>query len=124
MSDKLLLCLLEDLQEPGSKGISVACGSRQYDIFIVRTGGEVHAWMNSCPHTGGPLDWVPDQFLSLDKEHIQCSTHHALFRWQDGVCVKGPCHGDALTSVPVVVEQERVLLLRDVFCSDQNPDNG
>jgi nitrite reductase/ring-hydroxylating ferredoxin subunit len=74
----------------------------------------VVAYRNSCPHTGGPLDWVPDQFLNLDGDLIQCATHDALFRIEDGVCVKGPCVGRSLTAVPVVIEAQQVSVVLDV----------
>jgi nitrite reductase/ring-hydroxylating ferredoxin subunit len=114
-SSHIPLCSLDDLQDPGSKGVTVACDTRLFDLFVVRIGNEVRAYMNSCPHTGGPLDWVPDQFLSLDREYIQCATHYALFRWQDGSCISGPCAGDALTSVPVVIEDGQIMLSREAW---------
>ena len=112
----IFLCRLDDLQDPGSLGVTVECNLRLFDLFVVRFDGEVRAYLNSCPHTGGPLDWVPDQFLSLDRRHIQCSTHAALFRWQDGACIAGPCAGDVLTALPVEVVDDRVLLQRDAIC--------
>jgi nitrite reductase/ring-hydroxylating ferredoxin subunit len=32
-----------------------------------------------------------------------CSTHGALFRVEDGVCLAGPCQGDRLEPYPIVV---------------------
>ena len=81
------------------------------DILVVRREAHVYGYLNTCPHTGGPLDWVPDQFLDLTHEYIQCATHAALFRITDGLCVHGPCAGDALTPVPLVVEDGEVVLL-------------
>jgi nitrite reductase/ring-hydroxylating ferredoxin subunit len=80
------------------------------DILVVRRGKNVYGYLNTCPHTGGPLDWVPDQFLDLTREYIQCATHGALFRIADGVCVYGPCAGDRLTPVPTAVEAGEVVL--------------
>jgi nitrite reductase/ring-hydroxylating ferredoxin subunit len=74
--------------------------------------------MNSCPHTGGPLDWVPDQFLSLDRNYIQCATHNALFRFSDGYCVSGTCAGDQLTSVPVAIDDGEVVIVHSDFLAD------
>ena len=89
------------------------------DILVVRKGSIVYGYLNTCPHTGGPLDWVPDQFLDPAREYIQCATHAALFRITDGVCVYGPCAGDRLTPAPTAVEAgEVVLFLTDavVIC--------
>lgn len=99
----LRLCRLEDLPDPGTRGFCLRTGSGLQDIFVVRRGAAVFAYRNSCPHTGGPLDWQPDQFLNLDRTLIQCSTHMALFRIEDGHCLAGPCAGQALTPLAVNV---------------------
>lgn len=80
------------------------------DILVVRQGQRVYGYRNSCPHIGGPLDWVADQFLDLHREYIQCATHAALFRITDGVCVAGPCTGDHLVPVPPAVKDGVVIL--------------
>jgi nitrite reductase/ring-hydroxylating ferredoxin subunit len=80
------------------------------EVFVVRQGDRVYGYLNQCPHTGGPLDWVPDQFLNLEQDHIQCATHGALFHIQDGFCVAGPCAGDRLTPVPTSVEDGEIVV--------------
>ncbi len=104
------LCRLEDLGEGASLGLTANCGGRLLDIFVLRKHGAVYAYHNSCPHTGAPLDWVPNRFLSLDGRHIQCATHAALFRIEDGFCVAGPCSGQSLTRLEVAVEDGHVCL--------------
>ncbi len=89
------LCRLDEIADPGSKGFERENGS----IFIVRRGMEVAGYVNSCPHTGGPLDWVEGQFLDRSGQLIVCATHGALFRLADGHCIAGPCAGDRLTPV-------------------------
>ncbi len=104
----VVLCRLDEIPVPGSKG--VALGERR-GIFIVHDGTGVHAYHNACPHIGIPLDWVPDQFLTLDKNLIQCATHGALFRVRDGYCIGGPCLGASLTPVAVAVVDGAVMLV-------------
>ena len=115
MSGKIL-CNLDDLPEGGARGFSVAGnekagGEETKEIFVVRFDDNIYGYMNSCPHTGGPLDWVPDQFLNLDNTHIQCATHDALFRIEDGFCIAGPCVNMSLQSVPVKLENHCIVLL-------------
>jgi nitrite reductase/ring-hydroxylating ferredoxin subunit len=98
------VCRLDDIEDPGSKGMTVSSPAGLQDIFIVRRGGDAHGYLNSCPHTGAPLDWTPDRFLDLDGRYIQCAMHGALFRIEDGHCIAGPCNGDRLTRVPVRIE--------------------
>ena len=70
----------------------------------MREGSRVFGYRNVCPHTGSPLDWQPDDFLSEDGTHIMCHTHGALFEIADGFCVTGPCAGDSLTPIKVLVD--------------------
>jgi nitrite reductase/ring-hydroxylating ferredoxin subunit len=107
------LCRLDELEEGGSRGLTASWGGRMHDIFVVRMKGTVYAYTNSCPHTGSPLDWLPDQFLSLDRQHIQCATHAALFRIEDGFCISGPCSGQSLTSLAVTVRHGEVYLCEE-----------
>ena len=108
---RTVVCGLDELADPGSRGLSITYAGQFVDVFVVREGMRVYGYINSCPHTGGPLDWMPDHFLSLDKQYIQCATHAALFRLQDGVCVAGPCTGERLTAVPAAVESGAVVIL-------------
>lgn len=85
-------------------------GDRLLDVFVVRRGRDVYAYVNSCPHTGSPLDWVEHEFLSIDKQYIQCAMHAALFRLADGLCVAGPCAGSSLAAIAVAVESGLVIV--------------
>ena len=108
-----VLCTLDDLPDGSTRGYSVSFSGKSKEIFLVRHGDDVVGYVNSCPHTGGPLDWVPDQFLSEDNSHIQCSTHLALFRIDDGLCISGPCSNRSLQSVPVRLENGSVVILEE-----------
>ena len=63
-----------------------------------------YGYVNSCPHLGTPLDWQVNRFISLDSGHIMCATHGALFEVESGSCVDGPCVGQNLEPLPVVVD--------------------
>ena len=91
---------VEEIEEPGSRGCSLA-DMDGVAFFVVRKPGGVYAYRNRCPHTGAPLEWLPDEFLDLDKSFIECAMHGALFRVEDGVCLRGPCAGDALQALEV-----------------------
>jgi nitrite reductase/ring-hydroxylating ferredoxin subunit len=97
------LCRLDDIPDGGAKGFIVPGVADFGELFVVRRGAQVYAYVNSCPHVGTPLELVEDQFLNHDRTLIQCSTHGALFRIEDGYCVDGPCAGDALEPLPAAV---------------------
>lgn len=93
------LCALSDLQDPGSAHFELPDQPHSNGLCVIRRGEQVYGYLNSCPHTGGPMDWVRGRFLDEDERLIQCSTHGAQFRVEDGYCVGGPCAGDRLTPV-------------------------
>lgn len=104
------VCRFDELADPGSKSMGVLLADGPGEVFVVRRGERVYGYLNRCPHTGAPLDWVPDQFLNLEQDHIQCAMHDALFRIDDGVCVAGPCAGDRLTPVTTRIEHGEVVV--------------
>ncbi len=97
------LCTLDELADPASKGFEMDTGDGVVSLFVVRRDNEVRGYINSCPHTGVPLEWVPDQFLDADGSFIECATHGALFTIEEGKCVSGPCAGDRLQPVRLAV---------------------
>lgn len=102
-----VLCRLDAIDDPGGKGFVLADRRR---IFVIRQGGRVWGYRNACPHNGVTLDWKPDVFLSVDKTVIQCATHFARFRIDDGYCLAGPCVGRSLAPVAVRVDGGDVVL--------------
>ena len=102
------LCALDELSDPGSLAVNMERSGLPWDLCLVRRGSAVYGYINHCPHAGSPLDWAPGEFLNLDRTHIQCSTHHALFEMDSGVCVSGPCIGQALKAVPLEVRDGEV----------------
>ncbi len=85
------LCQLDDIEDGGSAGFQIETPDGKRSVIAVRQAGTVFTYVNSCPHIGAPLDFMPGQFLNKNKTHIMCSTHGALFQINDGLCVAGPC---------------------------------
>jgi len=79
-------------------------------IILVRTPSGLRAWRNRCPHLGLGLDYGDGRCL-FDGELV-CAMHGARFRSADGVCVDGPCRGEALEAVAVEVGDGQIRLAR------------
>ena len=105
-----VLCAFDELAENDSRGFTVKLHGADWHIFIVRRGGRAYGYQNVCPHRGTNLDWLPDRFMDPDREYIQCATHDARFRVEDGHCVAGPCSGKSLAAVPVRVVDGQVVI--------------
>lgn len=106
MSQTVELCQLTDIDDGGCKEFYPDGAA----IFALRRGEQVFVYRNSCPHTGMPLNWQPDQFLDLDKRYIQCAIHAAVFEPETGLCVAGPCSGQALQTVDHQIVQGTVFI--------------
>ncbi len=96
------LCRVDEIPERGARGFPAPPG-RLIGLFAIKGGGMVRVFVNSCPHLGLPLEPVPDRFLDRKGEMIVCSAHGARFRVEDGLCVSGPCLGEALEVVAAEV---------------------
>jgi len=105
------LCRFDELSDPGSRGFVVDLPGGSLELFLVRKRDRIHAYRNSCPHTGVTLEWLPHRFLDAEEQFIQCGLHGALFRIETGECLRGPCVGAHLTPLPVKVRDGRVFLL-------------
>ncbi|MFM2404332.1 MAG: hypothetical protein RL223_2212 [Pseudomonadota bacterium] len=99
----LTLCPLTDWPDRSARGfdpLHSGCDA----LFIVRIGVALHAWHNACPHVAGaPMAWRKDAYLSADGRHITCAAHGAQFDIATGVCILGPCLGQALSPAKVRV---------------------
>ena len=104
------LCALDDIADGDTAAFTTTVEGQPTAVLAVRRRSEVFVYVNSCPHIGSPLDFTPGQFLNLEKTHIQCSTHGALFQIEDGLCVAGPCQGKHLEPVAASVRDGEVLL--------------
>ena len=104
----LPLCRTDEISDPGSKSFEIKQGRKTISLFVVHKDGMFRAYINSCPHTGANLDWQEDQFLDMDNMFIQCSTHDALFEIDTGACIAGPCIGDHLDPIELVIEDGQI----------------
>ncbi len=111
------LCRLDDIEDGGALNFSFGEGAAGTAIFLLRRGTAVYGYLNVCPHAGSPLDWIPGKFLNATGTMIQCATHGARFRIEDGFCERGPCPGSSLTPVALAVEDGHVVALGEATAS-------
>jgi len=105
--DRLFLCHEDEIEDPGSRGF-VFPDMEKGRLFLVKKHGQLKGFINSCPHTGAPMEWKAHQFLDIENQFIQCALHGALFDMQTGECLRGPCVGASLKKVNLVVDGQAV----------------
>ncbi|MBI4269467.1 MAG: Rieske 2Fe-2S domain-containing protein [Candidatus Rokubacteria bacterium] len=96
------------------------CGGRTVSGFVVNHDARYRAYVNRCPHRGTPLDLWPNELLAEDGRALVCSTHGALFEPDTGFCTAGPCAGDRLTPLPLVVDGDTLA----VSCPQRPPPSA
>lgn len=75
-----------------------------FRVLLLRSGARVLAYVNRCAHFGVPLASRQDLLQFQPHVSLTCNVHYARFRWDDGVCDRGDCEGDALIPIPLQVE--------------------
>lgn len=114
-SDAITLFSRDMIDDPGSRGFVVDYHGQPLSGFVVCRGQRLFAYVNSCPHTGAPLDWVDHQFLDREQAFIQCAVHDARFEIDSGRCIVGPCVGKHLKALKVA-EIDRQIVLQLQSC--------
>ena len=115
VSDEVVEVTLSELDE--GRVIARMLGrdseGRPYEALILRdVAGRVRAYRNLCQHIPLPLDGGSRSYLDSTRAFLLCGLHGALYRREDGLCVRGPCEGESLEDLDVTVEGERVLVRR------------
>jgi nitrite reductase/ring-hydroxylating ferredoxin subunit len=98
------LCAADDLAD----GEARLFAHDERGVVLVRDGDAFHAYVNACPHFGIPLD--VGRGITTFRKHVLCANHYAVFRFEDGACIEGPCLGASLDRIPIVVRDGRVSL--------------
>lgn len=101
------LCRIEDIPDGGVLGLDPPDPVGE-PLILMRSGNEVRAWLNTCPHTGRRMDYAPGLFLLKDAR-LTCAVHGATFALaQNGLCIGGPCRGESLAPVALRLENGEV----------------
>jgi len=104
------LCTVDEVPADGTNGFLVETERGRFGTIVVRQADDLFVYVNSCPHIGAPLDFNPGQFLNVERTHIICTTHGALFRIDDGYCVSGPCAGASLIALDAEITDGEVFI--------------
>jgi len=79
-------------------------------LILARHGGAYYAYDNNCPHANETLDPMGGSVSDAQGSLLRCQRHGAEFLVESGECVAGPCQGETLTPVPIIVVDGQVYL--------------
>jgi nitrite reductase/ring-hydroxylating ferredoxin subunit len=103
-----LVARVGELAHGASKKFKIRRGDFETEALLVNYQGRLFAYLNRCPHVGISLDWVDNQFFTVDHRYLMCANHGAVFEPPTGECVWGPCVGAALQKLEVEIEGEKI----------------
>ena len=101
---------LAELPDRTTRRFSFERGGETLSAFVANHDGKLVAYENRCRHLPWPLDWDDGRFYTDDRDYFICHTHGAVYEPKTGFCVMGPCAGQSLAALRVVIEGEDVFV--------------
>jgi len=87
---------VDELAHGQTRKFKLRRGKRDFEAMLVNYQGRHFAYVNRCPHVGINLDWVDNQFFTVEPP--------------TGECVWGPCLGASLQSLPLEIVDQSIFV--------------
>ena len=102
-----VLARVEDLVDPCAVIVYI---DEHASLIVTRRGDAIAAFRNKCPHAGYPLQRADGRVVVQEGRFMVCAAHGASFALVDGSCAGGPCNGEGLERVEIVVRDGVVVV--------------
>ena len=115
MNELFAICRTFEIDDGQARGfvlmrVEESGEAKPWPILITRKANLFFGFENACPHQGSRLDTRPGEFLDDEGNFITCGNHHAQFDPDTGLCFIGPCQGQHLTPITLVIDDGDVCL--------------
>jgi nitrite reductase/ring-hydroxylating ferredoxin subunit len=97
-------------------------GQVPWQILILHWGEAYYGYVNRCPHQKNPLNFEREQYFDSTRKFLMCGKHGALFDITTGKCVEGPCEGEGLEPIKLVLLDGDVCVAGVALVEDDSPD--
>lgn len=98
-----IICPSNLIEEGNAHCMEVISNGGVFPVIVTRINGEIHCYVNACPHQYLPLNYRSDSIISSDRNRLLCSAHGAAFDIKTGNCLTGDL--DKLDAIPVFEDQ-------------------
>lgn len=105
-----VLCAVEEIPDGLCREIRYGEGAYALSILVHRSGTDIKAYVNRCPHFSVPLNNLPGKFVMMEGGRVMCAFHGAVFRLDSGYCEAGPAATSFLEPVEVIVRDGAVCI--------------
>ena len=92
---------------------------KHWSIIVYRLGNQVYGYENQCPHEGVGLDFGGERFINDNGSLLMCGKHGALFNPGTGECIDGPCVGQALKPIKLVILDDDICVVGVELAGDE-----
>ncbi len=99
----LVLAQVDALPDPCAIVVMPDAATPYATIIVTRRGDHIAAFRNKCPHAGYPLQRADGRIVVQEGRYMMCSGHGASFTLEEGACAGGPCNGEPLERIAIVV---------------------
>jgi len=102
---------ISDLSVSQCQTLDIPYKNSIFELLVVCFAPDkIAAYLNHCPHTGVNLNWQQNQCFDYSQRYLACSVHGALFQPDDGKCIYGPCVGQSLVAVELIIENDSIFI--------------
>jgi nitrite reductase/ring-hydroxylating ferredoxin subunit len=103
-----LFARIHDIANPGALVVRLDSADVWGSVLLTRSDEDIAAFHNRCPHAGYPLQHADGRMLVQESRYMVCGAHGASYELKTGACAGGPCNGDALTRIAIVVRDGEI----------------
>ena len=93
----------DDVPDAGAVVVYAGEGDARVALILTRHGGGVSCFRNRCAHANYPLQRADGRIVVQEGRFLVCAAHGASYTLTDGACAGGPCNGDGLERIAIVV---------------------
>lgn len=98
----------QDIKELEPLSFTACHGKISVPGILIRKNGICFAYRNECRHLPITLDLAGGELMDVTRQYLQCQSHGAEYRIENGECIAGPCIGQHLERWVVTEEDGHV----------------
>lgn len=99
----------EDVPDAGAVVVYAGEGDQRVSLILTRQGDVIACFRNRCAHANYPLQRADGRIVVQEARYLVCAAHGASYALSDGACAGGPCNGDGLERIAIVLKDGVVL---------------
>ena len=97
------LAPLEDVPSAAAIVVYAGEGDTRVSLILTRQSEAIACFRNRCAHASYPLQRADGRIVVQEGRYLVCAAHGASYTLSDGACAGGPCNGDGLERIAIVV---------------------